>query len=116
MRHNTKKILISMICILVTNISLAQVTTPLSLGEGSGVRLLSRHVLAVPQSASGSKYLVSWRMLDSDDDYTTFDVIKNGTVIASNINNSTNWLDTNGSKTAKYQVVTKKRGEVVSTT
>ena len=39
---------------------------------------LQRHVMAVPQSASDSKYLVSWRMLDSDDDYTTFDVLRNG--------------------------------------
>lgn len=77
---------------------------------------LNRHVLAVPQSASGSNYLVSWRMLDTDDDYTTFDVIKNGTVVASDINNSTNYLDKQGSKTAKYQIVTKRNGEVVSTT
>jgi len=77
---------------------------------------LNRHVMAVPQSASGSNYLVSWRMLDTDDDYTTFDVIKNGTVIASDINNSTNYLETKGSKTAKYQIVTKHNGEVVSTT
>lgn len=77
---------------------------------------LNRHVMAVPQTASGSKYLVSWRMLDTDDDYTTFDVIKNGTVVASDINNSTNYLDPQGSKTAKYQIVTKRNGEAVSTT
>lgn len=77
---------------------------------------LNRHVLAVPQSASGSNYLVSWRMLDTDDDYTTFDVIKNGELVATNINNSTNWLDKKSSKTAKYQIVTKHKGEVVSTT
>ena len=77
---------------------------------------LNRHVMAVPQTSSGSKYLVSWRMLDTDDDYTTFDVIKNGTVVASDINNSTNWLDEQGSKTAKYQIATKKKGNVVSTT
>ena len=77
---------------------------------------LNRHVLAVPQTSSGTNYLVSWRMLDTDDDYTTFDVIRNGTVVAADINNSTNWLDKQGSKTAKYQIVTKHKGEVVSTT
>ena len=77
---------------------------------------LNRHVVVVPQSASGSKYLVSWRMLDTDDDYTTFDVIKNGTVIAADINNSTNYLDSSGSKTDKYQIVTKHKGEVMNTT
>ena len=77
---------------------------------------LNRHVMAVPQTSTGSNYLVSWRMLDTDDDYTTFDVIKDGTVVASDINNSTNWLDKQGSKTTKYQIVTKKNGEVVNTT
>lgn len=77
---------------------------------------LNRHVLAVPQSTSGSHYLVSWRMLDTDDDYTTFDVIKNGTVIASDINNATCYLDKQGSKTAKYQIVTKLNGVKVDTT
>ncbi len=77
---------------------------------------LNRHVMAVPQTSSGSNYLVSWRMLDTDDDYTTFDVIKNGSVIASNINNKTSYLDKSGSKTAKYQIVTKRNGETVSTT
>lgn len=77
---------------------------------------LNRHVMAVPQSASGSNYLVSWRMLDTDDDYTTFDVIKNGTVIASDINNATCYLDKQGSKTAKYQIVTKRNGVKVDTT
>lgn len=77
---------------------------------------LNRHVLAVPQSATGSSYLVSWRMLVSDDDYTTFDVIRNGTVIATDINNATCYLDTQGSKTAKYQIVTKRNGVQVDTT
>lgn len=77
---------------------------------------LQRHVMAVPQSASGNSYLVSWRMLDTDDDYTTFDVLKNGEVVAKDINSSTNFLDKNGSKTAKYSIVTKRNGEAVSTT
>ncbi len=72
--------------------------------------------MAVPQSASGSNYLVSWRMLDTDDDYTTFDVLRNGEVVATDINSSTNFLDTKGSKTAKYSIVTKRNGEAVSTT
>lgn len=77
---------------------------------------LNRHVMAVPQTSAGSSYLVSWRMLDTDDDYTTFDVIKDGTVVAADINNSTNYLDPQGSPTARYQVATKHHGQVVSTT
>lgn len=77
---------------------------------------LNRHVLAVPQTASGNNYLISWRMLDTDDDYTTFDVLKNGSVIASDINSSTNYLDRQGSKTATYQIVTKQNGVAIHTT
>ena len=77
---------------------------------------LQRHVMAVPQAASGTGYLVTWRMLDTDDDYTTFDVIRNGQVIAKDINNSTNYRDTKGSKTAQYRIVTKQHGEAVDTT
>ena len=77
---------------------------------------LNRHVMAVPQASTGSNYLVSWRMLPTDDDWTTFDVIKNGTVIASDINNATCYLDKQGSKTAKYQIVTKRNGVEVNVT
>ena len=77
--------------------------------------VLQRHVMVVPKSESGSNYLVSWRMLDTDDDYTTFDVLRNGEVVASDINNSTNFLDTKGSKTAQYSIVTKKKGVEVET-
>ena len=112
-----KKIILSICFFAGTLIStLAQVTTPLSTARGAGGEALVRHVMAVPQTSTGSNYLVSWRMLDTDDDYTTFDVIKNGTVVASDINNSTNWLDKQGSKTAKYQIVTKKKGVAVETT
>ena len=82
----------------------------------AGTETLVRNVVAVPQSASGSNYLVTWRMLDTDDDYTTFDVMKNGQVLKTDINNSTNYLDKTGSKTAQYQIITKKRGVPVDTT
>ena len=77
---------------------------------------LQRHVVVVPQSASGGNYLVSWRMLDTDDDYTTFDVIRNNKVIKSDVNNTTNALDQSGSKKYTYRVVTKKHGVAIDTT
>ena len=76
---------------------------------------LQRHIMAIPQSASGNSFLVSWRMLDTDDDYTTFDVLRNGEVITTDINNSTNFLDVNGSKNAKYSILTKKKGTIINT-
>lgn len=77
---------------------------------------LTRGVVAIPQSSTGNSYLVSWRMLETDDDYTTFDVIKNGTVVKSDINSSTNYLDTQGSRTTTYRIVTKQHGTPVDTT
>jgi len=77
---------------------------------------LGRGVVAVPQTATGSNYLVSWRFLDTDDDTTTFDVIRDGSVIAHNISNSTNYLDSKGSRYVRYQVVTRQNGEAVDTT
>ncbi|MBQ9187618.1 MAG: rhamnogalacturonan lyase [Prevotella sp.] len=77
---------------------------------------LQRHVMAVPQAASGTSYLVTWRMLDTDDDYTTFDVIRNDQVIAKDINSCTNYRDTRGSKTAQYRIVTRRHGVAVDTT
>ena len=76
---------------------------------------LKRHVIAVPQSASTAGNLISWRMLDTDDEFTTFDVMKNGKVVKSNINSSTNYLDTGGGKATRYQIITKHYGEPVDT-
>ena len=114
MRHNI--ILIAISLLLATCPSFAQVTASSLTGRAGGESVLQRHVMAVPQSASGTNYLVTWRMLDTDDDYTTFDVIRNGDVIAKDINCTTNYRDTKGSKTAQYRIVTKQRGEAVDTT
>ena len=101
---NNKKILISLSFIIChLSFSVAQ-------------EAFVRHVMAVPRAATGSNYLVTWRMLDTDDDYTTFDVIRDGEVVKTDINNSTNYLDSKGSKTAQYRIVTKQRGEAVDTT
>lgn len=77
---------------------------------------LQRNVVVIPQSVSGSNNLVTWRMLDTDDDYTTFDVIRNGRTVKKHINNSTNYLDTSGRLTTKYQIVTRHHGIPVDTT
>lgn len=77
---------------------------------------LNRNVVAIPQNASGTNYLISWRMLDTDDDYTTFDVMKDGEIIRSDINSSTNYLDTKGSSSSSYRIITKQHGEPTDTT
>lgn len=77
---------------------------------------LNRNVVAIPQNTSGTNYLISWRMLDTDDDYTTFDVMKDGEIIRSDINSSTNYLDTKGSSSSSYRIITKQHGEPIDTT
>lgn len=70
---------------------------------------LSRGVVAVP-SASGNGMFVSWRLLGTDDDETTFDLLRNGTVVKKDIADKTNYVDANGFSNSEYQVVVKRRG------
>lgn len=72
---------------------------------------LDRGLVAVPTSTTAN--FVSWRLLGTDDKAnTTFDLLRNGTVIASGLT-KTNYQDTQGSATAKYQVVTKVNGSAI---
>ena len=75
---------------------------------------LSRGVVALP-AQSGNGQFVSWRLLGTDDRNVTFDLLRNGQVIASDLTNVTNYTDRNGTSTSTYQVVTKLHGEVVAT-
>lgn len=72
---------------------------------------LDRGLVAIPTSTTAN--FVSWRLLGTDDKAnTTFDLLRNGTVIASGLT-KTNYQDTQGSATAKYQVVTKVNGSAI---
>lgn len=76
---------------------------------------LGRGVVALPSSKTG--ILVSWRMLGTEDENRmTFDVLRDGEVVASDLAYVTNYADTKGKSTSKYQIVTKIDGEVVETT
>ena len=78
---------------------------------------LNRNVIAVPnRNMFTTGCLVSWRMLDTDDEYTTFDVLRDGNVIAQNLNTITSFFDGNGKLTSSYQVVVKQRGVAKETT
>lgn len=78
---------------------------------------LNRNVIAVPNRMMFTTgCLVSWRMLDTDDEYTTFDVLRDGNVIAQNLNTVTSYYDWSGTATSSYQVVVKQRGVVKETT
>lgn len=74
----------------------------------SQMETLDRGLVAIPTSSTAN--FVSWRLLGTDDkSQTTFDLLRNGTVIASGLA-KTNYQDTQGSTTDKYQVVTKVNG------
>lgn len=90
---------------LITIASKAQVTPACQMEK------LDRGLVAVPTSTTAN--FVSWRLLGTDDKAnTTFDLLRNGTVIASGLT-KTNYQDTQGSATAKYQVVTKVNGSTI---
>ena len=74
---------------------------------------LNRGVVALPAN-SGRGIFVSWRFLGTDDSTTRFDLIKNGTTIASDLEVS-NYTDASGDSSSEYQVITKVNGEIVST-
>ena len=77
---------------------------------------LTRGVVVVPSQKGGNSNFVSWRLLGTDDENTTFDVVRDGNVIKSGIADRTNYVDNGGFKTSKYQIIAKVGGTAVDTT
>ena len=77
----------------------------------SQMEQLNRGVVALPVSSGN---FVSWRFLGTDDPNTRFDLVCNGTTIATDLKES-NFTDAKGDSNAEYQVVTKVNGETIST-
>ena len=101
----------STLLLFVTTLLCAQAqNTPVSQMEK-----LDRGVVAVPVSNGSTSRLISWRLLGTDPRSTRFDVLRNGTVIASDLKTS-NFLDKDGKASSTYQVRVKVDGEVVETT
>lgn len=74
---------------------------------------LDRGLVAVK---NGTNTFVSWRLLATDADNTTFDLLRDGTVLTSAKNLTvTNVSVTGGTDESRYQVVTKVDGEPVDT-
>lgn len=80
----------------------------------SQMEKLNRGLVVLPSKSGAGKYL-SWRHLGTDDENVTFDVVRNGETIATNIKDKTNYQDTFGTSDAKYQIVAKVNGEVTDT-
>lgn len=101
------------LCIVAYLFSLA---TQAQVTPSSQMENLSRGVIAMP-AQSGQGIYVSWRLLGTDPAATTsFDLLRDGTTIASNLGFQTNFTDAEGTSASKYQVVTKRNGEIVETT
>ncbi|MBQ2360186.1 MAG: rhamnogalacturonan lyase, partial [Prevotella sp.] len=76
---------------------------------------LDRGLVVLP-AKSGTGQFISWRFLGTENyKSTTFDLLRDGTVIAADITGATCYTDTRGSNTSQYQVVTKVNGNVIST-
>ena len=75
---------------------------------------LGRGVIAIPSQSGG--IFVSWRYLGTDSESTTFDLMRDGTIIKANIAAATCYTDALGKSTHRYQVITKVDGEAVDTT
>ena len=97
---------------LFTLLSLILLSAPQSKAQ-TYVERLSRGVVAVPAVEKGN--FVSWRFLSTDKPGTTFNLMRDGEVIASGLANVTNFTDINGTKDSRYAVQTLVNGTVQET-
>ena len=79
----------------------------------SQMEQLDRGLIAIP--GSSGKCFVSWRLLGTDDENTTFEVLKNGNPIKSNIYQTTSFMAAAG-KDDVFQVATYQNGQKVDVT
>lgn len=92
---------IGMVFMSVTGI-MAQTLTPQSQMEP-----LTRGLVAIHKSSGGN--FISWRLLGTDAEGTTFDLYRDGKVISKNLS-ATSYADGSGQTSSVYQVVTHREG------
>ena len=95
---------LSLLIALVMVLSCVSWTAPQHVHAASSQRqmeALDRGLVAV--KTSGGVFL-SWRLLGPESYNTTVTVFRDGKLIASNISNSTNYLDAGGSSSSSYYV------------
>jgi len=97
-----KKILLTVAALLMTLSSIAQ----------TYVERLSRGVVAVPAEKG---IFLSWRLLSTDAPNTTFNVMRDGETIASNLSSATCYVDESGTSVNRYTVQTLVNGAVAET-
>lgn len=92
---------------LLTSISVALLC--LTAGAQTYVETLTRGVVALPASDKGN--FISWRLLSTDAHDVTFDVLRDGVVIAENLKGATSFTDAEGTTENKYTIRTKQNGK-----
>ena len=78
----------------------------------SQMEKLDRGLIAYP-AANGN--FISWRLLGTDDDATTFDVLRNGSIVVAKNLTATNTTDASGNSKSTYQIIRKVNGTAVDT-
>ena len=80
----------------------------------SQMETLSRGLVVIPNKSTG--VFVSWRLLGTEDkENVTFDVLRDGSPIATDLADATSYADTRGNASYQYQVVKKIDGVAVDT-
>lgn len=91
---------------------LCALTMALSLGAQTYVERLSRGVVALP---AGKGNFISWRLLSTDAPSTTFNLMRDGDMIAEGLSTVTNFTDTLGTPQSHYSVQTVVNGSIAET-
>lgn len=106
-----KSILYALTVLLVPSSAIAQVT------PASQMEKLDRGLVVVPAASNSTKSnFISWRLFGTDDDKTTFNILRNGQQIVKGLDSKTNYVDSYGAASSNYQIVTVQDGTPVDTT
>lgn len=97
-----KKILSLFMVITLMNTSAQIPITANAEGSGRYMENLDRDLIAM---MTDNGIYMTWRLLGTEEYDTTFDIYRDGALIASSISNSTNYLDESGTKDSEYKVV-----------
>lgn len=97
--------------LLIISVATGITTCLASLVNGSQ----GRGLVALP-TQSGNGVFISWRLLPTDDKNTTFEVIRDGQVIATDVKRATSYTDMAGTTSSTYSVVVKQNGMESETT
>lgn len=113
-----KGLLSALVCLAAVGTAQAQYEVAAPSTPVSQMEKLNRGLVVFKDgqtNATGN--FISWRLLGTDDfKHTTFNLYKNGTLLAGNIGNVTCYTDPEGTDTDKYTVETVVNGDVTETT